>query len=396
MHEVWITGAGIVTAIGQGIRAHTHALRASTGGLKRHNFFNGKEPDPCICGIVGSEILPESIDESAHNRADILLRQALDQALVHAGLGRGITADVIAGTTLGNMHGGSRYYNDVRQGNEGDISLVKHFLPGAPLDAVTRELALAGNHLTVCSACASASAALGQAFRRVVSGRCERAIAGGFDALSPFVIAGFNSLRLISSEPCRPFAADRNGLNPGEGAAMLVLESKEAARARGAVPLAKIAGFGEALEAYHYTRADPEGTGIANALGKALLSAQMSPESIDHIHSHGTGTPANDRSEYVAFKKVFGNKLKDIAVCSTKPLTGHAFGAAGAINALFSIISIAEQFIPATLFCENADSEFVDLTLCTKTTAASKLTAIASCALGFGGEASVCIISKVE
>ncbi len=386
---------GIISALGSGLDEHARALREGRSGLGPHELFGGREPDPCVCGIVPRKDLAAGIDESARDRADRLLDHAVKQALSEAGLGPGVEADIIAGTTLSNMHGGSLYYRDIRRGAEGDISLVRHFIPSAPVEFVARANAITGRHCAVCSACASASAALGQAFRRIAHGRCARAVAGGFDALSPFVVAGFNSLRLVSPSPSRPFDRDRDGLNPGEGAAMLVLESKDAALKRGARPLARIAGFGEALEAYHYTRADPEGSGLAASFRKALQSAGISPHEVGHLHLHGTGTHANDRSEYVACRKVFGEKLAAIPACSTKPLTGHTFGAAGAVNAVFSIVSIRDRFVPATRFCTNMDPEFEGLELPSQPQDRPGLCTVASSALGFGGEASVLIFSKV-
>jgi len=393
-HEVWITGIGVVSALGAGYEEHAEALRMGRSGLVPHELFGGREPDPCVCGIVPHRCMPHSIEESAGIRADLLLDFALRQALVSAGLGAGIHADIIAGTTLGNMHGATRYYSNVREGRPADPSLVRHFLPCMPLAWAARHNGIAGRRLTVCSACASSNAALGLAFRRISRGQCSRAIAGGFDAMSPFVAAGFNSLRLISAVPCKPFARDRNGLNPGEAAAMLVLESKEAAAERGARPLARLAGYGEALEAYHYTRSDPRGSGTEAALRKALTSAGAGPDAIGAIHLHGTGTEANDRSEYVACRSVFGDRLAFIPACSTKSATGHTFGAAGALNAVLSIISICERIIPATLFSENIDPEFAGLSISTRVRETSVVEMIASSALGFGGEASVVIIAR--
>ncbi|MBD3390658.1 MAG: hypothetical protein GF418_01420 [Chitinivibrionales bacterium] len=396
MREVWITGIGVVSALGSGFDAHADAVREMRSGLAGHALFDGQEPDPCMCGIVPPEILSASIEESAHDRCELLLDQAIGQALGHAGLYRGCNADVIAGTTLGNMHGGTRYYRGIHGGEEASPDLIRHFIPSTAIESVIRRHEIRGMHQTVCSACASASGALGRAFRRIRSGRCTRAMAGGVDALSPFVVAGFNSLRLVSSSRSRPFDRDRDGLNPGEGAAMLVLESAKEARERGARPLAKIAGFGEALEAYHYTRADPAGTGVTGALRDALSSSGMQASAIDHVHMHGTGTRANDRSEFVACRSVFGEHLKDIPACSTKPMTGHTFGAAGAINAVFVVTSLARGLVPATLYCENQDPEFAALRLLRVPERVPGLATVASCALGFGGEASVLIFSKAD
>jgi 3-oxoacyl-(acyl-carrier-protein) synthase len=230
MHEVWITGAGIVSALGSGLGDHASAMIHSKSGLARHNLFNGNPPDPCLCGMVPGNILKPGIEESASDRANLLLELAVEQSLLNAGLSTPIKSDIIAGTTLGNMHGGTRYYQMLKENKTPDISLVKHFLPCAPLSHVTKKSTITGKILTVASACGSASAAIGHAFHLIRNGKSQRVIAGGFEALSPFVVAGFNSLQLVSKHECKPFDKNRNGLNPGEGAAMLIIEPKEEAQ----------------------------------------------------------------------------------------------------------------------------------------------------------------------
>ena len=396
MHEVWITGAGIVTALGAGLGEHTSAITHSKTGLTRHNFFNGNPPDPCLCGKVPAEVLKPGIEESASNRANLLLELAIEQSLQNAGLSTPIKSDMIAGTTLGNMHGGTRYYQMLRENKTPDISLVEHFLPCAPLSHVSKKCSITGKKLTVASACGSASAAIGHAFHLIRNGKSQRVIAGGFEALSPFVVAGFNSLQLVSKHECKPFDKDRNGLNPGEGAAMLIIESKEAALNRGVKPHAKIVGFGDALDAYHHTRAHPEGEGLITAINKALKLASLSPKDIDHIHLHGTGTAVNDISEYNSLYTIFNNRLNSVPVCSTKPMTGHTFGASGALNAVFSLLSIKEKLIPATLFHQNLDPDFKGLTIAKNPLRVENLQTVLSTSLGFGGEAFALIITKAE
>lgn len=396
MHEVWITGTGIVSALGSGLTAHENAIVHSKTGLSRHTFFNGSPPDPCICGMVPADIIAPGIEESAPNRANLLLEQAVEQSLHTAGLSSPVRAEIIAGTTLGNMHGGTRYYQRIRQNKNPDISLVKYFLACAPVEHVSKKYSIRGKKWTVASACGSGAAAIGHAFQMIRHGESHRIIAGGFEALSPFVVAGFNSLQLVSKKECKPFDKNRDGLNPGEGAAILILESKEGALARNAKPLAKIVGFGDAFDAYHHTRAHPEGQGLITAITKALKTANLSPGDIDHIHSHGTGTAVNDNSEYMACKNIFSDHLSNIPLCSTKPMTGHTFGASGAFNAIFSLLSIKKNLIPATLFHKNLDPAFNDLMISNKPQMRSGIRNVLSTSLGFGGEAFALIITKVN
>ncbi len=394
MHDVWVTGAGIVTALGSGLKAHTDAVMQAKTGLARHTFFGGTPPDPVLCGKIPSAVIGADIEESAPNRANTILEQALEQSLHSAALTLPLHADIIVGTTLGNMHGGTSYYKKIKQKENPDISLIKHFLPCAPVSSVKKKYNITGKNWTVASACGSASAAIGHAFRKIREGACDRVIAGGFEALSPFVIAGFNSLQLISKNESKPFDLHRDGLNPGEGAALLILESKEAAQARNVSSLASISGFGDAHDAYHHTTAHPEGVGLVSAVTGAFNEAGISPEDIDHIHLHGTGTKINDTSEYNALKKVFGDHLPQVPVCSTKPMTGHTFGASGALNAVFSLISITTGTIPATLFHKTPDPDLSDLSVSATVQKKEKIDTVLSTSLGFGGEAFALIISK--
>jgi 3-oxoacyl-[acyl-carrier-protein] synthase II len=395
MVEVWITGAGAVSALGSGVEVHRDAMLQKRSGLVPFNFFGGNAPDPCVCGLISDDVAGGSIEESASNRAKCILSFAMKQLVHNSKIVSDKEADVVIGTTLGNMHGGTVYYRNVHAGKKGDSALLKHFLPCSPIKHVIDEYKLRGSHLTVSSACGSAAAAIGHAVKRIRSGRAKRAIAGGFDALSPYVVAGFNSLRLVSQHPCKPFDANRDGLNPGEAAVLFCIESRESALKRGATPLAKIDGFGDNLEAFHYTRANPEGVGVAAALKKALSEASINKKQVSHIHLHGTGTEANDFSEYMACRTIFGDKLSDIPVCSTKSMTGHTFGGAAALSVLFSIFTLETGIVPATLYCDHPDPQFERLNISSDSRKISTVDRVVSTALGFGGESFAIIVSKV-
>jgi 3-oxoacyl-(acyl-carrier-protein) synthase len=218
--------------------------------------------------------------------------------------------------------------------------------------------------------------------------------AGGVEALCPFIVAGFNSLRLLSKKPCMPFDRDRNGFNPGEGAAVLVLESAKSALARSAQPIAVVAGFGEALEAFHHTRSNPDGSGVARAMTTAFAKASWDARSVDHVHLHGTATVFNDLSEYNAMKTVFGHCLHTVPVCSTKSMTGHTLGAAGAVASVLTVLSLRSELVPATLFHQTIDPKFVDLLL-SKMSLRIPLSRAATTSLGFGGEAACLLFEKV-
>lgn len=392
-HDVWITGMGIVSALGAGVKAHLDALVNARTGLAPHPFFEGKYTTEFICGMVPHDILPYSIEESAATRANLLLdiacREALGQAKVHNG-GR---ADIVVGTTASNFHGATLYYQQKRSGEMPDTGLLSGFLPGAPADYIAEKNKIHGKRATLSSACASGATAIGHAFRMLRNGHASMVVAGGVEAICPFIVAGFNSLRLLSKKTCRPFDAGRDGFNPGEGAALMVLESASFAEARGVKPLAVVQGFGEALEAFHHTRSNPDGSGIASAMTKAILQASCEGAAIDHVHLHGTATIFNDLSEYNAMKTVFGEHCGKVPVCSTKSMTGHTLGAAGAVAAVFAVLSLMHGIVPATLFNETLDPQFKDLFI-VKSPLARELKRVVTTSLGFGGEVASLLFGK--
>jgi 3-oxoacyl-(acyl-carrier-protein) synthase len=392
--EIWISGAGIVSAIGEGLGTHLNAIRNATSGLTAQCFFDGALPDPCMAGKVPLSVIEKTIDETAKDRAIILTEKAFTQSIAQSKLTSFVNTDLVIGTTLGNMHGGTMYYRAFKQNENPQTDLVKYVMPDSVGNHLSRKYEIQGKHITVSSACASGTTAIGSALNRLERGQCDFAIAGGVDALSPFVIAGFNSLRLLSKKECCPFSAARDGLNPGEGAACVVLEKSESAKNRGIYPLAKITGYGTALEAFHYTKSHPEGKGIALAIKKALDRAGLRPDQIDHIHAHGTATVFNDLSEYFGYLNVFGERLSEIPVCSTKSMTGHTFGAAGAIAVVMTVLTINNKLVPATLFCEQKDPLFTKLSVSNKPLEKTVKRAL-SVALGFGGEVAALVMEAV-
>jgi 3-oxoacyl-[acyl-carrier-protein] synthase II len=392
-NDVCITGMGIVSALGAGVRAHLDALVNARSGLAPHVFFEEKDKREFICGMVPHDVLPHTIEETAANRASLLFDMACKEALGQADIRGGCGADVIVGTTASNFHGGTLFYKQKRSGGTPDRNLVAGFLPSAVADFAASENRLTGRRLTLSSACASGTTAIGHAFRMIQDGRSSMVCAGGAEALCPFLVAGFNSLRLLSKNPCKPFDAARDGLNLGEGAAALILESAESARARGAKTLAHVNGFGEALEAFHHTKSNPDGSGISAALLRAIDGASWPANSLDHVHLHGTATVFNDLSEYNAVKAVFGSRLADLPVCSTKSMTGHTLGAAGAISAVFAVLSLSAGIVPPTLNHETLDPQFAELSI-SATPRARRIARAATTSLGFGGEVACLLFEK--
>jgi 3-oxoacyl-[acyl-carrier-protein] synthase II len=228
------------------------------------------------------------------------------------------------------------------------LSLLRSQECNGPGDAIARFLGVRGAVETISSACASAALAIAAACDAIRSGETDQAIAGGSDSLCQLTYAGFNALRSVDPAPSRPFRADREGLSLGEGAAVLVLESETSARGRGARILGSIAGAGASCDAHHMTAPEPAGSGAAEAIRAALADAGRLPAEIDFINAHGTGTPLNDSAEWNAFREVFGPRAGEIPVTSTKGSVGHLLGAAGAIEALATVLCLARGEVHAT------------------------------------------------
>jgi len=285
--------------------------------------------------------------------ADRFAVGAAVEGVRQAGLSVPFTEEIEAGVFWGSSTGGMweaegffrDFLVDLKQGRSRARSqarlrdLASHQV-NAPGDAVARHLGVAGPVQTVSSACASGALALGAALEALRSGTVDVALAGGSDSLCQLTYAGFNALRSVDESPCRPFRAGRAGMSIGEGAALLVLEPLERVLARGAAPLAVLAGTGASCDAHHMTAPDPSGEGAAAALDAALRDAGLAPAEIDFVNTHGTGTPLNDAAEWNALRRVFGVRAAELPVTATKALLGHLLGSSGAIEAVTTVLCL--------------------------------------------------------
>ncbi len=287
------------------------------------------------------------------NAADLtrsmeLLLHALEEALLEADLSlselRCRRTGVCIGTTVGCQLNDLEYYARIRNGDFSHPNPMKNYLRGNPAELLREGLALNGPALCISNACASGSDALGIAGLWIRSGLCDLVIAGGTDALDRVPIAGFHALGVDSDEPCRPFDKHRKGLNLGEAAGVVILESAESARKRGKKPEFFLSGYGNSADAYHITRPRPDADGLLRAFGGAMKMAGIhNARDIAFINAHGTGTPANDSCEANAIDHFFG---PDTPYFSTKALTGHTLGAAGAIEFIFTVLLLKDGRIP--------------------------------------------------
>ena len=286
-----------------------------------------------------------------HGRAAALATEAGLQALAHSGLADTdpVETALVLGTTMGESCWLESWDADAVR--EGALAVPAETLVGSGPDAVGRGVAealgLRGGVTVLAGACAAGNYALGHALDLVRLGRAERVLAGGTDAFSRIAFTGFARLGALAAEACRPFSAGRDGLVLGEGAALLLVESERSARARGATPLAELAGIGLSGDAFHIVSPDPDGRGAARAMVAALSDAGVDRREVDYLSAHGTGTPANDRSEVAAVRAVFGSDAPP-PMSSIKALTGHGLGAASAIEAVACVLALREQVAPPT------------------------------------------------
>jgi 3-oxoacyl-[acyl-carrier-protein] synthase II len=297
----------------------------------------------------------------------------------------------VVGTTSGGMTFGEKYYRSL-QGSTGahrSPTWIANYLPQKPIMDAQEVFGISAPCQVIANACASGTNALGHAFECIRSGRYQRVLTGGYDALSELVFVGFDSLQASTPEKCRPFDAGRTGMVLGEGAALLALENLEAATARGAKILAEITGYGISTDNHHLTQPDPSGIGPRQAMEQALRSAKLEANAIDYINAHGTATTFNDAAEGKAISEL----LPDVPISSTKSMMGHSLGAAGAIEAVLSILALQHQFLPPNINFRSSDPT-LRLNLVANEARDAPIRAVLSNSFGFGGTNASVIIQK--
>ena len=338
-----ITGAGIISAIGNNKEAVWSSLKGECCGISAPRYLETSHSQLPVGEVkMSNRELAElcGVSQEECTRTALLGIVALREALQQAGIGRDETASMalISGTTVGSMDKTERDYLSC-----GSVDVIG--------DCETSTLQMASKvgdfgYITTCStACSSAANAFIAGAELIRSGLYSKVAVGGTEALSKFHLNGFNSLMILDKEICRPFDATRAGLNLGEGAAFMILETLESAMERGATPLALLSGWGNACDAFHQTATSAQGNGGYLSMSKALECAKLTPAEIDYINAHGTATPNNDSSEANAIKRLFGEQVPLFS--STKSLTGHTTSASGSIEMVISLLAMQHSFVPA-------------------------------------------------
>ena len=350
--RIVVTGLGAVSPYGRGRDALWRGLDSGQAAIGEFDLFDTTEHRTKLAGQVKvsfdelGKLGPGGKDQARRaerlSRTDRFALSAALEAFSHADLNEN-TRDfgVFFGCSTGGMFEGEGLFEDRESDAHGTVSaMFAAHQNNSPADAVARAFGTTGPVEVISSACSAASMAVEGALQALRAGELEVALAGGADGLCRLTYAGFNSLRAVDEQACRPFRKEREGLSIGEGAGVLVLETLEHARARRAAPIAELVGAGSSCDAYHMTAPHPEGLGAAAAIRAALENSGIEHTDVDFFNLHGTGTPHNDAAEWQALKNVFGERAAKLPVTSTKSGVGHLLGACGGLEAVATILCL--------------------------------------------------------
>jgi 3-oxoacyl-[acyl-carrier-protein] synthase II len=410
MRRVVVTGVGVVSPLGTGNGKNWDALTAGRSGIGLITRFDAADFPVRIAGEVKDFVAEEFIDKKEIKKMDLFIQYALGAAhFAMEDSGFQVTEEnaervgVLVGAGLGGLPSIERYHTALLEGGYKKISpffipmLIINLAPGH----ISMRYGAKGPNISSVSACATSTHSIGDAYQIIRRGDADVMIAGGTEStVTPLGIGGFAVMKALSDRnddpqgASRPFEKNRDGFVMGEGAGILILEEYEAARKRGAKIYAEVAGYGLTGDAYHLTAPAPGGEGAARCMRMALKNAGINPEQVDYINAHGTSTPMNDLYETMAVKTVFGDHVKKLMVSSTKSMTGHALGAAGGLEAVFTMMAMDKGVVPPTINYREPDPE-CDLDYVPNTARDAKVTCALSNNFGFGGTNATLLFRKV-
>ena len=398
--RVVVTGIGLVTPVGLNSESTWNSLVDGRSGIDYISLFDAEGYESRIAGEVNNFDASAALGRKEAKRLDRFSQFACVaalEALEHANLNMEKEDADRVGVLIGSGVGGIITISDqhkilLKRGPK-RVSpfLVPMMLGDMASGQVSMMIGAKGPNFSTVSACATGADSIGEALEMIRRGRADVVIAGGTEAaICEIGVAGFNSCMALSTRnedpqgASRPFDSDRDGFVLGEGAGLLVLESLEHAEKRGANILAEMSGYGASSDAHHVTQPHPDGEGAARAMKWAIEDAGITPDKVDYINAHGTSTPLNDKYETIAMKRMYGDHAYNLAISSTKSMTGHLLGAAGAIEAAFTVLAIKNDIVPPTINIENPDPE-CDLNYIPNTAKKQPVNVAMSNSLGFGG-----------
>ena len=410
--RVVVTGMGAITPVGNDVAATWRAITAGvSGGGPITKFDASSFPVRFACEVKGFDPLTY-LDRKEAKRADPFAQYAIAasvQAMADAGLEDSTRYDpdrvgVIIGSGIGGLKTFEEQHDVYRERGESKISafFIPMFISDIAAGLVSMRFNARGPNYATISACATSAHAIGDAYRTIQYGDADLVITGGSEAtVTPMAIGGFANMKALSERndspatASRPFDATRDGFVMGEGGGIVILESLEHAMDRGARIYAEIVGYGATGDAYHLTAPAPEGEGAQRAMRRAMQDAKLAPVDIDYINAHGTSTPANDLNETKAIKAVFGEYAKKVNVSSTKSMTGHMLGAAGAVEFIIGSLAVQDCVAPPTINYQTPDPE-LDLDFTPNTAKHRPIRAVLSNSFGFGGHNVTLAIKRFE
>jgi 3-oxoacyl-[acyl-carrier-protein] synthase II len=408
--RVVVTGLGAVTPIGNDARSTWESAVAGRSGIDWIRSFDPGDSPVRVAGEVKG-FDPTGLDDPRElrrlDRYVLLALGAAREAVGDAGLDSTYDPDrvgILFGSAIGGFLGIMEQADVLRE--RGARRVAPTFIPSVLVDAASGQLAISlgyrGPNYAPVSACATGSHAIGEAAEVIKRGDADAVLAGGAEAcLHPLILAGFVAMRGLAVEDehpphaSRPFDATRNGFVMGEGACVLVLEELAAARARGATIYAEILGYGASNDAHHMAQPDPDSTGVKEMMRAALRRADVEPSRVGYLNAHGTSTPQGDLAETRAIKEVFGDHAYSLAVSSTKSVTGHCFGAAGAIEAMMCVRAVHDGVLPPTMNYEHPDPE-CDLDYVPNEARRVEVDVALSNAMGLGGRNGCVLVGRVD
>lgn len=389
--ELFVTGYGAISCIGNNVQEILHALKSEKTGIQKGKQAHSEKYLVGEVHLSNEELMRKFALKTTGSRTGILGAIAAKEAFQGHKLDASIRTAVISGTSVGGMDVSEKEYKNHLDNVSQNLHNYAHHSSGNSSEQIAEELGITGFINTISTACSSAANAIMMGARMIQQGKIDRAIVGGTDGLSAFTINGFKSLMIFDEEWCRPFDESRKGLNLGEGAGFIVLESKESMQKSGSNSIARLRGWSNASDAYHQTASSPEGHGATLSMKEALTIAGMKANEIDYINAHGTATPNNDLSESQAIINVFGNNIPPFS--STKAYTGHTLAASGGIEAVIAILAIQNGCLFPNLNHRNVIEE-TKLEPIKSLKEGAEINAVLSNSFGFGGNNSTIIISK--
>lgn len=391
-NRVVVTGLGVICSIGSNIIEFSEGLKQGKSGVSTIDFFDATEYRTNQAAIVKN--FKNTEGDKCISLACQGAKQAMDDARININKINKEKAGVAIASSLGCVDALENYIAKTINGeqvNKDQINIVPHNIPSA---IIASNYGFEGPVVAIDTACASGSNTVGYAYDQIKHGNCDVMLAGGVDIISKLSLSGFSGLMSLTKTKCQPFDHNRSGLILGEGCAFITLESLLHAQQRNANIYGEVLGYGLSNDAYHDTRPDPNGTGAIQSMNMALTEAGISPQDVDYMNAHGTGTSFNDLMEISAIQQVFGLKNKKLYISSIKAAIGHTLGAAGAIEFVASILAIAQNFIPPTLNFDMPMKGLEELNFVGNKPIDHNINIAISNSFGFAGNCCSIIVSK--